>query len=375
MAIAIQRYTEQWIPAVKAFNQRLSAGGIASEFHFPDTNIPPWLPKADGRRIYQEFYLATDGDAVRGAYILKFQDFSFAGEVRPVVYYHLPISEGTVNKAYSSVGVHMLRSALKAQPMLFCLGMGGFDRPLPRMLNATGWSLSAVPFFFKVNNAARFLRHVTSLRRTIFNQIVCDVAAWSGAGAMAINILQRIHAKRVDRSTIAEPISGFGEWTDILWQQCHARYTLIAARDRSTLDVLYPPGKNFLCIKVSRKSEILGWAVMLDTQMQNNKYFGDLRVGSIADCLASPENAAVVIKSAADFLQDRGVDLVVTNHSHAAWTEALKSTGFLQGPSNFILAASKSLAELIAPYDKNTDHSNEDKVYFMRGDGDGPVNL
>src|SRR5712691_6906596 len=107
MAIAIQPYTEKWIPAVKALNQRLAAGGVAPEFHFPESNTPPWLPKLDGRRIYQEFYLAVDGNVVRGAYILKFQDFSVRGEMRPVVYYHLPVSEGIVNKTYSSVGVHM----------------------------------------------------------------------------------------------------------------------------------------------------------------------------------------------------------------------------------------------------------------------------
>ncbi len=134
MAIAIQPYSADLIPAVKGFNQRLVAGGVAPEFHFPENNIPHWLPKLEGRRIHQEYYLAVDGDCVRGGFILKYQDFFFHGKPQPVVYYHLPISEGIVNKAYAGVGVHMLRSALKLQPMLFALGMGGFDRPLPQML-------------------------------------------------------------------------------------------------------------------------------------------------------------------------------------------------------------------------------------------------
>jgi hypothetical protein len=370
MAIAIQPYTEKWIPAVKAFNQRLAAGGIAPEFHFPESNIPPWLPKLEGRRLYQEFYLATEGDAVRGAYILKFQDFSFGGPVEPVVYYHLPISEGIVNKAYSSVGVQMLRSALKAQPLLYCLGMGGFDRPLPQMLKAMGWSLSALPFSFKVNNTPRFLLNMAPLRQTALNRRVCDLAAVSGAGAIAINLLQKIHSKRRDRSITVEPISTFGDWADRLWQACQPYYKMMAARDAANLNVLYPPNKNFLAIKVTRGTEVLGWAVMLDTQMKNSKYFGDLRLGSIADCLASPENAHVVIQAAAEFLQDRGVDLIVCNHSHEAWNAALKATGFLAGPSNFIFAASKALAERLAPF-----HNNKDQVFFTRGDGDGPVNL
>jgi len=149
MAIAIQPYSADLIPAVRAFNKRLATGGVAPEFHFPESNIPDWLPKLDGRRIYQEYYLAVDGESVRGGFILKFQDFFLAGKLQPVVYYHLPVSEGIINKAYAGVGVHMLRSALKLRPMLFALGMGGFDRPLPQMLQALGWNLCAVPFYFR----------------------------------------------------------------------------------------------------------------------------------------------------------------------------------------------------------------------------------
>jgi hypothetical protein len=42
----------------------------------------------------------------------------------------------------------------------------------------------------------------------------------------------------------------------------------------------------------------------------------------------------------------------------------------LRGPSNFIFAAAKPLAEKLIPFE-----SKQHEVYFMRGDGDGPVNL
>jgi len=64
------------------------------------------------------------------------------------------------------------------------------------------------------------------------------------------------------------------------------------------------------------------------------------------------------------------VDLVLSNQSHAAWRDALKSSGFLGAPSNFIFGASKSVAELLAPFD-----ANRDRIFLNRGDGDGPVNL
>lgn len=370
MAIAIRPYTEDRIPAVKAFNQRLAAGGIAPEFHFPESNVPYWLPKREGRSIYQEYYLALEGDDVRGAFILKFQDFLLESETVPIVYYHLPVSEGIVNKTYASVGVTMLRSALKMQPRLFALGMGGFDRPLPTMLKAMGWNLSAVPFFFFVNHPARFLRQIAPLRQSPMRRFLSGLAAATGTGWVGIKTLHRLRRKKTISHLETEPIESFDLWADDLWEQFAFRYAMIADRKCETLKVLYPNGKNFLRLKVQRGGETLGWAVLLDTHMQNNRYFGNLRVGTIADAFSAPENAAAVVQEATRFLRQRGVDLVIANHSHRAWGNAFQDCGYLRGPSNFIFAAAKLLAEKLTPFE-----SKQHNVYFMRGDGDGPVNL
>jgi hypothetical protein len=60
------------------------------------------------------------------------------------------------------------------------------------------------------------------------------------------------------------------------------------------------------------------------------------------------------------------VDLIISNQSHTAWTEALRANGFLQGPSNYLLGASKPLSALADPLSE---------CHINRGDGDGPVNL
>ena len=370
MAIAIQPYTEDRIAAVKAFNQRLAAGGVAREFHFPESHIPFWLPAMNGRRLYQEYYLALEGETVRGAFILKYQDFSFSEATEPLVYYHLPVSEGIVNKSYASVGVLMLRSAMKMRPILFALGMGGFNRPLPTMLKAMGWSLSAVPFYFQINHPARFLREIGPLRQSFGRRALATVAALSGTGYLGIKAAQQLRTTKHDRAIRTEVVRSFDLWADELWQQNAARYPLVADRSSSALNVLYPPDKNFVCLKITRAAETLGWAVLLDTQMRNNKYFGNLRVGTIADAFGDPENAPQIIQAATQFLEQRGVDLTIANHSNIVWGTAFRSNGYFEGPSNFIFAASKPLAEKLAPFDNNLPN-----LYFMRGDGDGPVNL
>jgi hypothetical protein len=369
MPISIQPYTENRIAAVRAFNARLAAGGIAPEFHFPENPVPHWLPKKDDRHIYQEYFLAIDDEFVRGGFILKYQEFLLWGKTQVLGYYHLPVSEGIVNKKFAGIGVHMLRSAMKMQPALFALGMGGFDRPLPTMLKAMHWQMAMVPFYFKGNHPARILRQIAPLRSSAARRAGADLAAVTGAGWLGMKALQGMRSRKAPRTSV-EVVDHFGSWADDLWQQCSGSYALIGKRDGATLNILYPGGKNFICLTVSYANRIAGWAVVLDTQMRDNKYFGNLRVGSIVDCLAAPEDAHAVVDAAARALQTRGVDLVIANHSHCAWRQAFRYAGLLEGPSNFVFAAAPALAEKLPPFDKN-----QLEAYLNRGDGDGPVNL
>jgi hypothetical protein len=96
---------------------------------------------------------------------------------------------------------------------------------------------------------------------------------------------------------------------------------------------------------------------------------GNLRVGTIVDCLAAPDAASGVIAGAVRCLQDRGADLIVSNQMSAAWVHGLEKNGFRSGPSNFLFGASKPLLRLLKSDDQLTDS------HLNRGDGDGPINL
>ncbi len=370
MTIGIEPYRQEFISAVKCFNARLDGGGAPAEFRFPQHHLPEWLPRRNGEPLYQEYFLALENGAVRGGYILKYQEFFVRGELKNVAYYHLPLSEGIVNKAYASVGAHMLRHALKAQPLLFALGMGGFDRPLPRMLKAMGWSMCAVPFYFQVNRPTRFLREVHALRNTAWRRCVLDLAALTGTGWLGLTVLQVLHRQHPKAGTQVATVDEFTGWADDLVENCRKRYVMLARRDQKNLNLLYPRRSKFLRLRVSRAGKVLGWAVLLDTQMKEHRYFGNLRVGTIVDTLALPEDALPVISAASQFLQQRGTDMVVSNQSHETWCAALKSAGFLRGPSNFIFAASQALSGCLRPFATNCT-----KIHFNRGDGDGPINL
>ena len=141
---------------------------------------------------------------------------------------------------------------------------------------------------------------------------------------------------------------------------------MVGSRDAATLNVLYPShSERFIKIRVGE-----GWAVLLDTQMRKHKYFGDMRVGTIADCFASPRDAHSVVRAATAVLEQRGVDLIVSNQSHSDWCAALRATGFRAGPSNFLFAASKKLMALLGSLEDNFG-----RIHLTRGDGDGPIHL
>jgi hypothetical protein len=372
MTIRIYPYTEGMVHAVADFNRRLTAGGVPQEFRFPETPVPVWLPRSNAAKIFQEYYLALDSDAVRGAYAFKHQEFSFHGGVRSVGFYRSPISEGTVNRAYSMTGIQLLRHALGKNPLLFALGMGSLDRPLPRMLSAMRWSLSKVPFFFRVLSPTKFLQQIQILRQTRVSRLIANVGAASGIGWLAIGAMQslRIKPDAAYHSTCVEPVQSFSAWADEIWQQSKDLYSMIAVRDSQALNLLYPEGdQKFLRLKVTQDGKIVGWAVVLDTQMTGHPHFGCLRVGSLIDCLAFPGGALPVARAATSFLEHRGVDLIVSNQSHVSWRKALASAGFLRGPSNFIFAASPQLARLIG------GSGTSGEIHLTRGDGDGPINL
>jgi len=371
MATRIQPYTEDRVPAVKEFNRRLRAGGVS--FQFPEEHFSSRLPKLGDRTVYQEYFLAVEGDQVRGGYILKHQNFSFGGRILPAAFYRLAISEGAINRRYGMVALQLLRDALQKQPRLIALGMGGIAQPIAKLLQGSGWSLYPVAFHFQAVRAFRFLRGLSYLRTRPHRRWLLDLLAMTGVGCIGLHAVQRalrLAARRSDPAEL-EIAPRFDAWAEELWVACKDHYRMIAARDPATLNALYPEANDrYIRLKVMRKGAVVGWAVVLDTQMSGHKQFGNLRVGSIADVLARPEESTEVVRTTSLFLRRRGVDLIVSNQCHRAWSRALRDAGFLQGPSNFILGLSPAVAELVAPARDNVPH-----VHFNRGDGDGPLHL
>lgn len=372
----IQPFTTDLEPKVQAFNERLKAGG--SHFVFPKTPVNVWLPRrSDAQRTFMEVFVSTDAEAaVRGGFVIKHQPFWVGNEEKNVDNLQLPLSEGSVDPKYSGVSVQILAHVQKKHPLLYCLGMGSLENPLPMMLKAMGWTRVLVPFLFRVTRGKGFLRNINVLRTNASRRLAADVLAYSGLGGLA---LRPMHAALTRPSLarftyVADEVPGFDTWADAIWDEARPAYTLVANRTAAELELLYPREKEkFIRVRVSRAGTPVGWAVMFATQMTKHKQFGAMKLGTVIDCLAVPGHEGAVVRAATRALRKRKVDLVATNQLHHAWITAFKHAGFLTGPSNYVFASSKKLTAAIAPWGEA--ELPQSRVHITRGDGDGPIHL
>ncbi len=368
MPIVIQPYREVHEPAVREFNQRLQAGGADSDLVFFTYAHPRWLPPSEGTNLFQEYFVALDNGIVRGGYALKQQDFYFAdGTIRRVGYYHHPLSEGIINHTYAAVGAMLLKDAMNRSPLLYCLGMGGYDRPLPKMLMRLGWAHFPVPFYFHIVRPNRFLQEMNSLRTTAARKLALDLAALTGTGWLGIKAVQGLRKLRTPKAAAftAERVTEFSDWTDPLWDRAKTHYAMTAVRDSRTLRILYPASDtHFTRLRVRRAGQDIGWAVV--GQRNKSDKYGAMRVGSVVDCWAEPQDALAVVQAASAALSDLGMDLIVSNQSHYLWAKAFEQAGFWNSSSSFIFAAGKGLSGLLQPFAEK-----QSLLHFNRADGDG----
>ena len=289
---------------MREFNNRVR--GRESAFEFPETAMPEWLPPAAGRSIFQERFLALENDEVRGGYALKRQDFSFRGVAASVACYHSALSEGVANERYRDLDGQLISDALTREPLLYTLEADRAGRTPAHAAQTSEWKRSAVPGYFRIVHPGAFLRNMETLRTTAWRRFLLSLAALTGLGWAGVRLHQRVKAKpQPAPPATVDFFDVFGAWSDDLWTQCAPRYPFLAVRDRATLAILYPGGK-FLRMKIASGGATIGWAVAVDTQMQWNREFGDMRLGSLIDCLALPEHAPQVITAVRRVLERRG---------------------------------------------------------------------
>ena len=366
MPLRFEVFGEQHVPAVLAFNQRMTEGHAASDFLLP-TAIKTGRTTPDDP-IQWTSYVVLDGEFVRGGMLAMDQPGMLNGQEVCATNFQSPLSEGIVDPKYSIVGMQMVKFMQKRADAVFMVGMGSADRPLPTLLAAAGWSVRPVPFLFRVHHAGKFLRELQMLRTSPLKRIAAQTARFTGLGALGLAVQQR--QKRPGQGSIRQ-VAAWGDWADEIWQRCRDSCSFAVQRDRRTLASLYPASDvRTKILLVERGGKAVGWSVCFNAALTTHHHFGNLQVGSVLDCLADADAMVATAILTDREMASRGADLVLVNHSHVAWVRAFRDAGFLAGPSNYMLAMSRRLTELV----KGVPHG-EDHVHVTRGDGDGRIHL
>ena len=372
MAIKIIPQTEEWKDAIHAFNLRMNAGG--SKWGWYEDHKPDWIPYAEGEHVWREYHLAVEDDQVRGGYGLKPQDFWLNGEIRCVTDWQGPNTEGDISRHYSTLGLRLLRHMLKQQPLLYSFGHGGYDALMVQMLRSLKWWLHDTSACILILRPARFLRLNNYLRDTPVRRLALDVLAFSGIGYVGVKALHGMLGLRGlgKRNAVAEKVPTFGPWADELWEQNYSKYTCVAVRDQKTLNRLMPPGQwpEVTRLRIHRNSETIGWAAVMERQMQDDPRFGTLRVGSVVDIFGDPEDAAEIVSAATRFLRRSPLDIILSNQSHPKWIDGFVRTGYLNLEKRRIFAACPELKAAMEPVDKNVNG-----LHLTNMDGHGPHGL
>ncbi len=369
MPLAIVPYTPEFEAGVTAFNARLRESGV--RFQFPE-RAPARQP--EHAPILTRGYVAVrDGQSVHGGYLIKDQQFRLSGRDLRLGYVRLPLSEGLIDRRYTTLGVQLIAHALKHHPPLFGLGIGGADEPFARLVSALGWTLKPVPFLFKVVHPFRVARHLRPLRRTPLRRWLADAAAWTGlawVGAKAAHARPLHGGTTPAQGGAFDAVGNFDAVGDEVWRAHRDGVHLVAQRDSAALASMYSPDDRPYLRFVHRSSAgSTAWCVALDTQMSGDKYFGDLRVATIVDAFGGASDAVALMSKVTRALAGRGVDIILTNQSSEIWTSALRRLGFLTQPSNFLFAASPALVNALGSV------GDLGAFHLTRGDGDGPINL
>ncbi len=369
MKTRVTPYAEAHVPAVKAMNARLKAGG--SGWAFYDSATPGWLGGESGI-AERRYVLAVDGEGgVHGGLILKTQLWQLGGAELPLLTWQGPVSEGLIDKAHAGVATKFLMHLRDQQLPLF--GWGGSDQLNP-LLAAMGWAYYPTALLMKFVRPGRAARAAPFLRTGRLRRLMLDAAAVTGAAAaggwLARTALRLRHGGG-GRGALAVRETGFGDWADDIWHAARAHYPAIAVRDRAALERVVAPWPGVQIHRIERGGKSIGWAALLVTQMQGDKRFGDLKVGSLVDALCLPGEERATVAAATRMLHAQGVHLIAGNVTHARWLGAFAADGFIRFNGRRALYIAQDMADLLTNAGATPPHG----IHFMPIDGDGPLGL
>ncbi|MGH9755747.1 MAG: hypothetical protein ACREA2_23435 [Blastocatellia bacterium] len=361
------------LKALARFNQRLRAGGREEQI-----TLRPSLPgearyRPAGFPVYRRMMIAEDGREIRAAMLLYHHNVFIKGERRDFCWADMPVSEGIIDRKYSLAIIQLMKTATTHQPFLMTMGVGTPEVEAFRFLVKLGWRWRLAPFFFypvRVTKALLGLRHFKERPKMRYAALI-GACSGVGAGLSGLLSLRRHLASFLSTCQSSEEIA-FDDWADRIFTDALPEYPVAIRSDAATLNIVYPPDNPGLTrLRARRKGakqdvgQDVGWIVVASKQMKDNHYFGDLKIGTLADGFGRAADAPALVAAGINYLAEAGADIIVANFLHSAWVRACCRAGMIAGPSNYNLFVSPGGPLL------REDHWPPEEIHVARGHGDG----
>jgi len=157
-----------------------------------------------------------------------------------------------------------------------------------------------------------------------------------------------------------------------LWQSVAGQLGATLVRDRAALESRYG-GKieGYRLLTCRRNGKLHGYCIVKLKQFVNDQRMGNMKLGTIVDCLYDPREPSVLhglVAHVAQWARQEGVDALLCTASRKSIGQGLLRNGFFTIPGNLNFAYhSRSPLEL--------EEISLDNWHLMRGDSDADQNF
>lgn len=258
-----------------------------------------------------------------------------------------------------------------------------------RIFKGCGWRcLGVVPQYVHILRGRRFLSQAYARRMDFLRRL--GLAGWLGGAAswalarivlagLAAGVTRTLRAgawlwHHGGGRVRAEAEPDFGPDYDSLWRRVGHKFHALVVRDREYLHRRYRGGGRsgrYHILARREKGELTGFCIVKVMQFRDDPRMGNLRVGTLVDCLFDPERPSTLwalLRDAVRFCRHEGTDVIFCTASHAGLRRELLLSGFLRSPGSLNFAYHDHRSTIDATLPLRAWH-------LMRGDSDADSNL
>jgi len=251
-----------------------------------------------------------------------------------------------------------------------------------RIFEGLGWRhLGVIPQYVRILNAGAVVRTFSRTGRaylparwswlwplvTRTSRGVAGVATAVFAGLAALAGLT--HRRRPGETIVEE--RGFGPDHVALADRVKGKFAVWVCRDEAYLRAHYCDGAGDYRLLAYREGETLrGYCVLRLKQFAADPRMGDLRMGTIVDCVFDPDDPGVVhalLNASVELCRRESMDVVFCSASHRRLRRHLLGNGFLPMRGTLHVAYHDRTGRITAD-------ARLDSWHVMRGDSDADEN-